>query len=143
MIWSVDLVRLVRCLEGARDALPKLALRQARGVDDDLGHAPDLVQHLALAFDGGRDAPVVGLQRVTVAGLAEAPDERLVGRLEEEDLGPDAAAIEGPHRGAQGERRVAGPDVEHDRHPLIALRIVGDQLRELLSRSEGTLSTTV
>ena len=132
-----DLVELLGCCERARDALPELSLRQLGGVDDDLRHRPDLVEHLSLAGDGGGDAPVVGLQRVAVAGLAEAPDERLVGRLEEEDLGLDVAAVEGTQRGAERERRVAGPDIEHDGDAAIPLRVVGHQLREVAQQVRG------
>ncbi len=96
------------------------------------------------ALDGGRDAAVVGLQRMAVAGLAEAPDERLVGRLQEEDLGSDVAALEradAPHQapaGALPERMSSTSATRWYRSGSLATSSARSA-----SRSEGTLSTTV
>ena len=68
---------------------------------------PDLLEHRALARDGDGDALVGGVQRVAVARLRVAPDEDLVVRLEEEDLGLDVAALERAQRRPERERRVA------------------------------------
>ena len=61
--------------------------------------------------------PAFLAERVTMARLAVAPDQDLVARLEEDDARADPAALERAAHGRQGERRIAGADVEHDRDP--------------------------
>ena len=92
---------------------------------------------VALAGDRGRDALVAGVERMAVARLREAPDEDLVVRLEEEDLGLDVPALERAQGGPERERRVAGAHVQHERHAPIPLRVVGDQLREVTQQVAG------
>ena len=78
--------------------LPELAQRQVRRVDDDVGLRADRVEEAPLELDRGLGA-AAARERVAVARLREAPDEDLVAGLEEEDLRPDAAALERPaHR---------------------------------------------
>ena len=64
-------------------------------------------------------------------GLGEAPDQDLVAGLEEEDLGPDAAALEGAARGPVCGLGVARPDVEDDCHPGVAGEVRGHQVGEV------------
>ena len=63
--------------------------------------------------------------------LAEAPDEDVVGRLEEDDSRPDPAAFERAAHRPERERRVPRPHVEDDRHPREALAIGGHELGQV------------
>ena len=72
-----------------------------------------------------------------MAGLREAPDEDLVAGLQEEHLGLDPASFErAAHRG-QGQRRVAGPHVEHDRDLVEAVAVVRYELRQVGQQLTG------
>ena len=81
---------------------------------------------------------------MTMTRLAEASDQDVVARLEEDDPGPDAPALErAAHRG-QGERRVTGADVEDDRDAGEPRRDPRTPARRGPgSSSPGRLSTTV
>ena len=68
---------------------------------------------------------------MAVPRLREAPDQDLVAGLEEEHLGPDAAALERAAHRPVGRLGVAGADVEHDRDPCEPLGSVDDELREV------------
>ena len=103
-----------RCARAARAATGRDVSRTtSASVADRLEQPP-------LLGDRAGDPALVG-ERMAVARLREAPDEDLVARLEEEHLGPDAAALERAAHGAERERRVAGPDVEDDGDPREAL----------------------
>ena len=96
----------------------------------------DRVEEAALLGDRAGDPALVG-ERVAVARLAEAPDQDVVARLEEDDLRPDAATLErAAHRGER-ERRVAGPDVEDDRDPREALAVGRDELGQVGQQLAG------
>ena len=60
-----------------------------------------------------RDPPLV-VERMAVAGLAEAADQDVVAGLEEHDAGHDPPAFEGAAHRGQGERGIPGADVDHD-----------------------------
>ena len=81
--------------------------------------------------------PAVVVERVPVARLAEAPDEDVVAGLEEEDLGPDAAALQRTAHRGEGQGRVAGADVEHDRDPREPLAVRRDELGEVGEQLAG------
>jgi hypothetical protein len=68
--------------------------------------------------DRRRD-PSSALERVPVPRLAEAADQDVIARLEEEDLGLDALLRERANDRVECRPRVAGPDVEDQRHPLV------------------------
>ena len=90
----------------------------------------------ALLGDRARDAALVA-ERVAVARLAEAPDEDVVARLEEDDPRPDAATLERAAHRRERERRVAGPDVEDDRDPREALAVGRHELGEVRQQLAG------
>src|SRR6185295_20215383 len=78
----------------SEQALPELAQRQVGRVDDDVCLGSNRVEEPPLQRDRGLRAPTVR-ERVAVARLGEAADQRLVARLQEEHLRADAAALEG------------------------------------------------
>ena len=82
-------------------------------------------------------AVVLRVQRMAVARLRVAPDERLVAGLQEEDLRLDVPPVEGAQGCAERERRVALADVEHDGDAVVALGVVGDELREVTQQRAG------
>ena len=67
---------------------------EAGAVDDDVGGRAQVEEQLALALDAV-EQPAVALQRVRAADALEAPHERLVGRVEEDEAG---ALAPGPGR---------------------------------------------
>ena len=67
-------------------------------------------------------------QRMAMPRLRVAPDQYIVSRLEEEDAGIDATAFQGAAHGGEGERGVAGTDVEDDRDLLETLPVPRNQL---------------
>ena len=109
-----ELLRAGLRAERRDDPLSQLPEGRVRRVDRRLRHRADLVEQRALAGDRRLHAVVLGVQRVAVARLRVAPDERLVARLEEDDLGLDVAAVEGAQRGPKRHRRVALAHVEDD-----------------------------
>ena len=66
-----------------------------------------------------------------MARLAEAADQDVVARLEIDDPRPDAASLERPAHRGEGQRRVAGPDIEDDRDAGEAPSIRGHELGEV------------
>ena len=116
--------------------LAELAQRQVRGVEDDVRLAPDGVEPAALLGDRAGD-PALVAERMAVAGLAEPPDQDVVARLEEDDPRPDPAALERAAHRRQRERRVAGPDVEDDRHAREPLAIGRDELGQVGQQLTG------
>ena len=65
--------------------LAQLAQRQVGRVDDDVRLGPDGLEQAALRRRSMRAMPRPSAERMAVAGLAEAPDEDVVARLEEDD----------------------------------------------------------
>ena len=116
--------------------LAQLAQRQVGRVEDDVRLGPDRLEPAALLGDRAGDAALVA-ERVAVARLAEAADQDLVARLEEDDPRPDAATLERAAHRRQGERRVAGPDVEDDRDPREPLAVGRDELGEVGQQLAG------
>src|SRR3954451_15411201 len=98
----------------AEEPLAELAQGQVRGVEDHVGLGPDGIEQGALGGDRADD-PLPARQRMAMARLRETPDENVVTRLQEEDLGLDAAALEGTAHRSERKRRVARAHVEHDR----------------------------
>ena len=92
--------------------------------------------------DRGGD-PALVRQRVAVAGLREAPDQDLVARLEEDDHGPDPAALERAAHRAERERDVAGAHVEDDRGAREPRGSLASRSARSGSSSPGRLSTTM
>ena len=139
-----ELVRLDVILEVAEEPLAQLAQRQVGGVEDDvrLGRGPVSSRRRSSAIELA--IPLLVAQRMAVARLGEAPDEDLVTRLEEEDLGPDPATLEGAaHRGRT--RAATSPDRTSR---TMATRAKRDGSLETSSArsgssSPGRLSTTV
>jgi hypothetical protein len=74
---------------------------------------------------------------MTVARLAEAPDQDVVARLEEEHLRRDPAALEGVHRFAIGERRVAAARVQDECQALELAAFVRHELSEVAQQLGG------
>ena len=74
------------CVESAVQPLAQLAAGQIGRVDDHVRLGADLRQQLSLARDRRGDALVVAVERMAVARLAEAADQDVVARLEEEHL---------------------------------------------------------
>ncbi len=122
--------------EVGEDPLAELAQRQVGGVEDDVRLVPDRVEQAPLLGDRARDPALVG-QRVAVARLGEPPDEDLVARLEEEDLGPDPPALECAAHRRQGHDGVAGSDVEDDRRPAESLPVLRDELGQVGQQLAG------
>ena len=128
---------LERELVRARLVVPsaRRAARAAGGSDRsevsmiDVGLGADRVEEPALPRDRAGDARARSPSGWRWRVSREAPDEDLVARLEEEDLGLDAAALERAAHRPERERRVAGAHVEHDRDAREALRVVGDRAR--------------
>ena len=67
---------------------------------------------------------------MAVPGLAEATDEYVVTRLEEEDLWRDVARLERAHGLAIGQCRISAARVEHQRDALELTRLASDELRQ-------------
>ena len=122
--------------EVGEDPLAQLAQRQVRRVDDDVGLLADRVEDAPLLGDRAGDPALVG-ERMAMAGLREAPDQDLVARLEEDDLRPDPATLEGAAHRRQGQGRVAGAHVEDDRHPFEALAVLRDELGQVGQQLTG------
>ena len=108
--------------EAREQPLPKLAQRRGRVVSRTTSDS-------ARIGSSRRRSSVIAAwvlaavrERVPVAGLREAADERLVARLEEEHLRPDAATLERAAHRPVGRLGVAGADVEDDRDPGEPLR---------------------
>ena len=68
---------------------------------------------------------------MAVAGLRVAANEDLVARFQEEHLRPNPAPLEGPAHRAEGQRRVARPNVEDDGDLGKSLRVAGHKLGEV------------
>ncbi len=66
-----------------------------------------------------------------MSGLAEAPDEHLVGGLQEDHPRTDPATLQGATHRREGQRGIAGPDVDDDRDLGEPVAIGRDQIREL------------
>ena len=65
-----------------------------------------------------------------MAGLAVAPDEHVVARLEEDDPGPDAATLERAAHRRERDGRVPGADIDHDGDPGEPLAVRRHELGE-------------
>ena len=102
--------------------------RPSRPGPDRAGGAPRAIE-LAIP----RSSPSGWRWRVSLI----APDQDLVARLEEDDPRPDPAALERAAHGRQGERRIAGADVEHDRDPGEPRAVRGDELGEVGQQLAG------
>ena len=74
------------------DAAPEVPDRQRAGVDDHVGPPAHVGELVPLALDALADRPR-DRQRVGPPGLAEAGDQGLVGRLEEDDPRPHAGRL--------------------------------------------------
>ncbi len=74
---------------------------------------------------------------MAAGGLREAPDQDLVARLEEEDLGADAATLERAAHRRERDRGIPGPDVEDDRRPGEPVAIGRDELGEVRQQLAG------
>src|SRR3954453_7451983 len=122
--------------EAREDALAQLAQGEVARVEDDVRLLADPGQHLALLRDRCGD-PALVRQRVAMPGLAEAADEDVVARLEEDDHRSDAASLERAAHRPEREGHVAGPDIEHDRRPREASRVGRDQVREVAQQLAG------
>ena len=122
--------------QGSEESLAQLAQRQVGGVEDDVGVGADGVEPAALLGDRVGDAALVP-ERMAVAGLAEAADQDVVARLEEDHPGPDATALERAAHRRKRERRVAGSDVEDDGHAREPGPVGRDQLREVGQQLAG------
>ena len=122
----------------SEQSLTELAQRQVRCVKDDVGVAPYRVEPTALLRDRAGDAALIA-ERVSMTGLAEAADEHVVARLEEDDPRPDPATLErATHRGHR-QRRVAGPNVEHDGDTSEARTVRRDQLGQVRQELTGQI----
>ena len=142
MSWIDSWSARTSVAELREQSLAELAQRQVGGVEDEVGLAADRLEHPALLGDRGRD-PVLVAERMAMTGLAEPPDQDVVARLEEDDPRADAAALERAAHGRQGERGVAGADVEHDRDVANRSRSDDTSSARSGSSSPGRLSTTV
>src|SRR5581483_2599044 len=103
------------------DELAQLVDRELRGVDDQIGHRADRRQLPAL----GQDTPANRLilaQRVGPARLAEAPQNRLVVRLQKYKLGSDLMPDMRINIG-KALQTLAFPDIHYDRRRPYASRI--------------------
>ena len=125
-----ELVGADRRGELGEQALAQLAQREVRGVEHDVGLAPDGVEQLALLGDRARD-PARVRERMPVAGLAEAADQDLVAGLEVDDARPDAATLERSAHRREREVRVTRADVEHDGDAGEALAVRGHELGQV------------
>jgi hypothetical protein len=74
---------------------------------------------------------------MAMARLAEAADQDVVARLEEENLGRDAARLQGLHGLAVGERRVSAACIEHQREPAELVGLTRHQLGEVAQQLGG------
>ena len=75
--------------------------------------------------------PLVVLERMPVACLAEPPDQHVVPGLQEDDARTDAAAFERTTHRGQGDGRVTGADVDDDGHPREPIAIGRNQLSQV------------
>lgn len=72
--------------EGGFQAMSQVVDAEVRGVDDDIGTAPQSLKDPPFA-DDSVDETASGLQRMGAADVVEPAHERFVGRLEEQDAG--------------------------------------------------------
>ena len=138
MIWSATWSGSSVASMAARIALPELALRQVGGVDDHLAPCSRTSSSMRRSRRSMAAMPdAASRSGMAVAGLAEAADEHLVGRLEEEDLG----SMPRPWSAPSAAPRASGASPERTsstmRHPPIALRVVGHQLRQVAQQLGG------
>ena len=131
-------------VQRAVQPLAQLAARKLGRVDDHVRLGADLRQQLALARDRRGNTPVVAVQRVPVARLAEAPDQDVVACLEEEDLGRDVARLERADGLLKCQRRVAARASSTSASALVACQArCATSWARLRSSSAGRLSTTL
>ena len=132
--WSVICSGSEIQLQGPEDALTELAAGEIGRVDDRVGALPQGLEHQPLLGDRRGD-PAMATQRMAVPGLAEAPHEHVVARLQEEDLGPQAAGLQRVHRLRERRRGVTRANVDDDRHPVepgwLARHQLGEARKEL------------
>ena len=136
MSWNASWSGRTSVAELGEQPLAQLAQRQVGGVEDDVGLGADGLEAAPLLGDRAGD-PALVAERVAVARLAEAPDQDVVARLEEDDPRPDAAALERAAHGRQGQRRVAGPDIEDDRDPGEPLAVRRHELGQVGQQLAG------
>ena len=123
-------IRIGRVAEPREDALAQFTQRQVGCIDDDVGLGADGIQESPLLDDGRGDPALVG-QWVAMTRLREAPDQHFVAGFEKEHLRPDPATLERAAHRPERDRRIACPDIEHDRDLVEPLAIVRDELREI------------
>src|SRR5436190_218121 len=125
-----ELIRTDVGCQRREQALAQLAKRQVRGVEHDVGVGADCIEAPPLLGDRVGDAAVLA-ERMTMTGLAVAPDQDVVASLEEDDPWPDPATLERAAHGCQGKGRVASAHVEDDGDPCEAGAITRDELGQV------------
>src|SRR3954454_25354832 len=142
--------------EGGDDLRAQLVDVERRGVEHEVSVATQVTQQLSFVRDAVGQGPV-GLQRMRTAYAVEPPDERVVGRLQEQHPNPQARAVEVGQRGSDvgGEATTAHVDDDSDlvdgalgaggqldhRGEQRRLQVVDDEPVEVLQALRGGAAT--